>query len=511
LTGVAGAALIGCGDEDANGQGPGDSTATQPATPEGDPVAGGELRVATLGDVRAMDPAFSLSSAESALAQHLYDNLVVIQHDGTLKMGLAESLEPNADLTEYIATLRPGVKFHHGKDLVAEDVVYTFDRVMDPDVGSPGSAGLTSIESVEAVDDLSVRFVLKAPDAFLPDALAIYQARITPSDVDPERLANEEFGTGPFRVTEHRAAERTVFERSPDYWDNPLPYADSMTWFYMPEPVTRLEALKTGTVDVLYPLDAAQIASATDGNLVVSEQASGTYLNTAMRVDRAPFDDIRVRRAIQAITDRELIREAANYGRGELGRDHPIASFDPHYWEDAVPPPYDPAEAAKLLDGAGFGNGLDVTLHAATFPGQVELALAYRELGAPIGLNIEVFRSPEDGYWTDIWLTEPFTTVSWQGRTVDQALSLIYLSDAPWNESYYVNEDLDAMLARARGLADLEERREVYGQVQQILIDDVPRTIPTFMPIFLGLGANVRGVAAHSSNWLFLHSGWKEA
>ncbi len=509
VAGLAGAALIGCGGDDSNlGESPRvGGTATAGAT--GEPVRGGTLRVATVADTNTLDPAFSTSTPDAAITMASHDNLVLQQHDASIRGMLAERLEPNEDLTEYVAHLRPGVTFHHGKAFTAEDVRFTFERLLDPDLGSPGRAGLTSIDRVEVVDDLTVKFVLKAPDAFLPDALSIYQARIVPSDIEPSRFATEAFGTGPFKIAEHRPGERTQFTRNEAYWDNPLPYLDAVTFFYMPEPVTRLEALRTGSVDVQMPLEAGQIRSAESGGVIVSEQASAGYINLAMRVDREPFTDIRVRRAMQALTDREFIREAANYGRGEIANDHPVPSFDPHFWQGQVQPGFDPAEAKKLLDAAGFGAGLDVTLHTSTItPGIQELAIAFKELATQGGVNVTVQRGSEDSYWSDVWLIEPFTTVGWNGRTVDQALSLIYLSDAPWNEAKYQNSEVDDLLVRARGIADQEERTEVYGRIQQILIDDAPRIIPVFKPNFIGMSTKVGGVAAHPSNWLLLHRAW---
>jgi len=507
--GLAGAALIGCGGDDVtftDSPQTGDVTAT-PAT--GTAVRGGTLRVALPADTNTLDPAFSTSTPDAAMTQNFAENLVLQQHDSTITGVLAESLTPNEDLTEYIAVLRPGVTFHHGKEFKAEDVVATFERLMDPGLGSPASAGLTSIERVEAVDDLTVRFVLKAPDAFLPDALSIYQARIMPADIDPSRFATEAFGTGPFRLTEHRPGERTRFARNETYWDTSLPNLDEMTFFYMPEPVTRLEALKTGSVDVLMPLEPAQVSSAESSGVVVSEQASGSYINLAMRVDRAPFDDIRVRRALQRLTDRAMIVEATAYGRGEVANDHPIPPFDPHFWSGQVQPGYDVAEAKKLLDAANFGGGLDLTLHTSTVtPGIQELAIVYKELAAPAGVNITVQRAPEDSYWSNVWLVEPFTTVGWNGRTADQALSLVYLSDAPWNESYYKNADLDTLINTARGIKDQEERTEAYGRIEQILIDEVPRIVTSFKPVFIGMTSKVGGVAAHPSNWLVLRNAW---
>lgn len=467
------------------------------------------MRVATVADTNALDPAFSTSTPDAAISLSVYDNLVLQQHDASIRGMLAERLEPNEDLTEYIAHLRPGVTFHHGKEFNASDVVFTIQRLMDPDVGSPARAGLTSIERVEEIDPLTVRFVLNGPDAFLPDALSIYQARILPSDYEPSRFATEASGTGPFKLTEHLPGERTQMVRNEAYWDDGAPYLDAVTYFHMPEPVTRMEALRTGSVDIMMPLEPGQLRTAESGGVVVSEQASAGYINLAMRVDREPFGDIRVRRAMQALTDREFIREAANYGRGDLANDHPIPSFDPHYWPGQVQPGHDVAEARKLLSAVGYNDSLELTLHTSTVtPGIQELALAYQELARAGGVTINVVRAPEDAYWSDVWLVEPFTTVGWNGRTADQALSLVYLSDAPWNEAYYVNPDLDTLIATARGIRDQEERTEAYGRIQQTLIDDVPRIIPVFKPNFIGMTNRVRGVDAHPSNWLLLHHAW---
>jgi peptide/nickel transport system substrate-binding protein len=423
---------------------------------------------------------------------------------------LAEAWEPNEDVTEYVLNLRPGVKFSHGKEVQAEDVVFTFERLTDPDVGSPARSSLASIEGVEEIDPYTVRLRLNSPNAFLPVTLSLYQGRIIPSDIDPARLANETFGTGAYRLKEHLPGERTSFERNPEYWDDGKPYVDELTFVYMPDPIGRLEALRAGSVDVVFPLEPAQLR-AVDGmqGAVVSETPSAGYLNLAMHVDTPPFDDVRVRRAVQLVLDRDFVNEAVLFGRGVAGNDHPIPPFDPHWWEGQEIPAQDIDQARSLLEQAGHGRGLNLTLHTSTVsPGMVEFAVAFRELAAPAGLNVEIQRQPEDSYWSEVWLKEPFTTVGWNGRNPDEALSVVYLSDADWNESRYQNPEFDDLVVRARGLADLEERKEAYGRVQQILIEDAPRPIPVFKPIFGAHRDRVGGFQAHPNNWLLLHDAW---
>ncbi len=243
----------------------------------------------------------------------------------------------------------------------------------------------------------------------------------------------------------------------------------------------------------------------------MSESASAGYLNLAMDMRVAPFDDILVRKALQAATDREAILQAAQFGKGGIAYDHPIPPSDPQFWDgsqEAVPP-YDVDRAKALLEKAGYPDGLDLTLHTSTGGGTMEeMAVAFKESAAPAGIRVTIHRDPEENYWTDVWLVKPFTTVSWGGRTPDEALSVVYKSDAKWNESRYNNPRVDELIVNARSQAYLADRRESYGEIQRILIDEVPRIVPVFRPIFQGLRLDVRDCEANQKAKLNLFKCW---
>ncbi len=486
-------------------------TPTEPTAPAVEKSKyGGTLRVAQVGDTNTIDPAMATSTPDSTFTLQTYDNLVLRQHDTSLKPMLATSWEPNDDLTAWTFNLRKGVKFHHGKTFNADDVVFTFERLLDEETGSPARASLSSINKIVKVNDYTVRFELNDPNSFLPDSLSIYQARVLPSDIDPERFATEEFGTGPFIMVEHLPGERSVFKRNPDYWDEGLPYLDEVIFYYMPEPETRLEALKSGAVDVYQEIQAISInaAKAAPG-VVISEVASSAYLNMAMRVDMPPFDNKLLRQAIQAATDRESIRTTALFGRGIIGNDTTIPPTDPHYDSTQPIPPYDVEKAKRLLTEAGYPDGIDVTLHTSSITeGMDEMAVAFKESAAPAGIRVTIKRSPEDVYWSSVWMAEPFTMVGWNGRPPDASLSIVYLCDGPWNETFMCIPELDELIIRARGEVDLAQRKATYGEVQRILIDDASRIIAVFRPIFVGMRDNVRGISAHPNNWLPLYEAW---
>ena len=502
---VAGAValLAACGGEEAA---PGLGQALEPAgaqSPDSaQPKRGGTLRVALVKAHTTFDPHIVNDNPDIQLTRQAYDNLILRDPDDLSLIPMpAKSWEANDDLTQFTFQLRSGVKFHHGKELTVEDVVYSFERLLDPDLGSPIAAALDSVTKVVAVDELTVRFELDSPNSYLPDLLALYHARIIPSDIDPDRLANEEFGTGPFILKEHVVGERIVMVRNPDYWLEGHPYLKEVIFFYIPNPETRAEALKSGAVDVIFDLNASSVtALEAHPETRVSVSASASYLNLAMDLRVEPFDEILVRKALQAATDREAILQAAQFGKGSIAYDHPVPPSDPYFWEgsqEAVPP-YDVERAKALLEKAGFPDGLNLTLHTSTSGGtMVEMVVAFKESAAPAGIRVKIQREPEDEFWSDVWMVKPFNTVWWDGRTPDEAFSVVYKSDAIWNESRYSNPRVDELIVNARSQADRADRKESYGEIQRILTDEVPRIIPVFRPIFQGLRHNIRGCEAN--------------
>ena len=315
-----------------------------------------------------------------------------------------------------------------------------------------------------------------------------------------DRLANEEFGTGPFMLKEHVEGERIVMVRNPDYWRKGYPYLDEVIFFYIPDPDTRAEALKSGAVDVINNLEVSSVPDIeAHPETRVSESASASYLNLAMDNTVEPFDNVLVRKALQAATDRAAILQAAQFGKGGIAYDHPIPPSDDHFWkgsQEAVPT-YDVERAKALLAEAGYPDGLDLTLYTSTSGGtMVEMAVAFKESAAPAGIRVSIQREPEEHFWSDVWLVKPFTTVWWDGWTPDEALSVVYKSDAKWNESRYSNPRVDELIIRARSQFDLTGRKESYEEIQRILIDEVPRIVVVFRPIFQGLRHYVRDCEA---------------
>ena len=475
----------------------------------GEPKYGGTLVFALPPNSISLDPPFQLGDPDVFITQATYDNLLMIQPDLSTKPELATSWEPNDDLSSYTFHLRQGVKFHHGKEFKAEDVAFTFKRLLDPVLDSPARSIFEVIKDIVVLDDHTVRFDLVAPNGFFPESLSIFQARILPADVDVERLTLEEFGTGPFMLSEYLPNERATMVRNPDYWEEGKPYLDELVMLNISEVASRDEALKGGDAHLVYQLSPQSIPGLdAHPETTVLKSTSFSYIGLPMPTQVAPFDNKLVRKAMQAATDRQAINQAALLGLGVIGRDHPIHPDHPVFASQYAPPDYDPDLAASLLEQAGYPDGIDVTLHTADIgTGTIELAVAYKERAAPAGIRVQIKRHPSEGWFDNVWNNDLFTVVNWFGRSPDQALSVQTHSGSAWNAPRYNNPMVDELIERARG-QDLEGQRESYGEIQRTLIDDVPRIVVAFTPWLYGARAEVKGVAPHPLGWPLVQDAW---
>ena len=486
--------------------------AAEEAALPGAPKRGGTLTLAMVADGVTLDPPITLSAVDQAITQATYDNLLMFQPDGSVKPELAVSWEANDDLSSFTFKLRQGVKFHHGKDFSAEDVLWTFNRLLDPVLDSPIRPTFAkAIDEMVIIDDYTIRFDLVGPNGFFLDALSLHQVRIMPSDADVSRMTLEEFGTGPFMIEEYLPLERTTMVRNPDYWDEGKPYLDEYVILNIHEAATRAEALKSGDVDVIFDLEFGSVASIeSHPDTVVLETAGTAWIGMPMRNDVEPFDNILVRKAMQAATDRESIWQAALFGRGAIAYDHPVPPSSSLYAPQHQAPDYNPELAKQLLAEAGYPDGIDITLHTADIgSGMIEMAVAFKEGAAPAGIRVDVHRNPSDGYWSNVWNHDhPFTVVWWAGRpNPDLALSIQYQGSR--NASHYFNDEFDALILRAR--AEIPEDQKVsYERIQEILIDEVPMLVVAFKPMLYGARNNVRGVTPHflGATAIILQDGW---
>lgn len=479
------------------------AVAPVPAAAEG-PQRGGLLRFAPLDSPTTLDPIRFVSAADIYLAAAVYEGLVAIDSsDPTYPIvpRLAESWEVSEDGLEWIFHLRPGVVFHHGTPLTAQDIVYTFTRVRDPAMAAAGLTRIPYVETVEALDNGSpqgaVRFRLTSPVVTflytLGDALACLT--IVPHDRTTEELAQQASGTGPFQVMEYIPGERTVLKRHEQYWEAGLPYLDEVQHLYLPDATTQVAALTSGALEamVLKSEDIATLQHHDDIQLLKLNPGGQDIF--VMRADQPPFDDVRVRQAFKLAVDRPGLLQVVLQGEGVLGNDQPIAPSSP-FWADLPIPQQDLAGAKALLAAAGYPDGVAVTLVVAEiWPGITNAAVALQEMVKPAGITLTLERVPIDVFWIQSYMQAPFFVSYWfNPLDPDIPLSNVYQSTAPFNESGWQNPDLDALIAAGRIEADQEKRKAIYAQVQQLISEQGCVIIPYHRPLLVAARSVVQNM-----------------
>ena len=502
----------------------------EPAMMMGDePTYGGTIRMA-LPDQGTLDPMLAgLSSGQAPYGELTYDNATMYWYDGEVTPWAVESWSSTADLSQYTLKVRDGITFHSGDSLTSSDIKFTLDRIRAEDSASPLKGQISYIDSIDTPDDSTVVLNLGASNAFLLGDLTDYHARIVRNGVANDALTDAAHGSGPYTLGEHNPTERTVFHRNPDYWREGRPYSDEFIFFYMPEQVTRTEALKTGAIDVVpNPVIATLGSFAGTPEILIAETPSAGVavidMHTAYShlqgddanwakfqgLGNSIFEDKNLRKAMQYAVDRDFIVNAVQFGRGSPANDHPVGVNDQYYWDEQPIIRQDIAKAQEYLAAAGYPDGIDVVLHTAAIGQMQEMALAFKESVAAAGINVEVTSHDASTYWEAQWMDPccPFVTSNWGARPANAAIDVQLRGGTVWNESFYNNPRLDELLDLAASSPDLDERKEYFREMQEILIEDVPVLYLMHTPVIIAHRDSVGGVQAHAALAHFLMEEW---
>jgi peptide/nickel transport system substrate-binding protein len=466
------------------------------------PKAGGTLKMAWASSPRTIDPALTIQGDEYMITQNIYDNLTRVDEKLQVQPMLATRWSADPQARVWTFTLRQGVKFHHGRELKASDVVFTFERILDPKTASPGRTALGPIEKVEAVDDYTVRFRMSAPYADLPVNLGVTFGRIVPAD-RLDKIVSEPSGTGPFRVTEFKPGERTRMVKSADYWDKPRPYLDELWQVNMPQPATQVASLSGGDIQMMFEVPVAFIGSLerAPGVSVVSVKST-SFQPVVLATDHKPFDDNRVRMAMKLLLDREAIIKALWQGRGTVGNDHPVPDINPFYAGRAQRTP-DVSRAKALLAEAGHPQGFSAEIWTSNERvGLQELAVAVQQMAAPAGVKLEVKTVPWSVFNSTVYKKRALYVNNWFGRaTIDETVYPYFHSSGSWNEGRYANPKLDKLLDDGRSSTEAGKRKELYAEVQRVISDEGHYAVTYFTQYVSAMRSSVKGYTLHPLRW----------
>ena len=439
------------------------------------------------GETLSPDPARLLSISDVYHARMIYEPFVAADSAMQPIPWLAESWKANDKATEWTFQVRPGVKFHDGSPLTAEDVVYTFRRLLDPETKSPAASELGAIkpDAFQAVDAATVKVTLDTPIAELPSILATKHGMVVKKGASSDDIRFHPNGTGPFTLKELKLGElKTTFTRNPNYWRSGLPKSECLTVTAITEPISRVAALKSGEADIVLVVDPATIATLkADPTITLTKAPGGSAITMGMFMDVKPFDNPKVREAMKLVIDRQAMVDTALLGFGTPGNDNPILPTSPDAYRSDVKQ-RDVAKAKQLLAEAGHPDGITVDLHAADLmPGTMAMVQAYQQMASEAGIKVNIINEPAGEYWDTIWLKQPFAVSNWGMRTTPAALSVAYRKKAPWNETHFFSDDYDALLDKAATTLDPEARRKLYQEAQRKIAEEGGVLIPMFASI----------------------------
>jgi len=498
---------------------------------------GGTIRMAMVVQDMA-DPHTYSWVEKSNVCRQMCEYLTITGPDNVTRPMLAESWKPSDDLKKWIINIRKGVKFGNGDELTADDIVWNVTRWLDPATGSSILGLLNSMVdtkdgkdkdgkaikiksmtpgAIKKIDKYTVEFNLNSPDLALPEKLYHYPAMILHhsfAEKGSDITKNPDLGTGPYTLAEFKLGEKAVLKRrNMKYWGDE-PYLAEIQYFDTgADKSAAMAALASGQVDAIYdlPLDAIEVASAVPG-VVVHEATTAQTGVIRMHVDAKPFDDIRVRKAIQLASDNAQNLATAHRGRGQVAENHHVCKCQPDYAKLPVVK-RNIAEAKKLLAEAGHGGGLSVTCNVGNTNGtwETDSLVVLKQNLADVGIDLTVNVMPAAQYW-EVWAKAPFSITVWTHRPLaTMLLGLAYRSGVPWNETNYNSKEFDDLLTVAESTVDINERRKVMAKVEKRLQDDAIMVQPFFRSVMLAASDKVKDIKMHPTNYHQWNKVWMDS
>ncbi len=471
------------------------------------PRKGGVLRLGLNGGSSAdtLDPTQLIGTFSINVSRQVYNTLVEIGDDGKPSPELAASWEASDGNKRWIVNLRHGVQFHSGKVLDAEDVKYSLGLHIGEKTKSKAKGLVSDIMEVRAASSTQVEIILKSPNPDMDYVLSDLHFAIVPAGFADW---SNPLGTGPFRLTAFQPGLRATTTRNEMYWREDRGHVDKVETVVINDLTARVSALQGGSVHIINGVDykiAPLLKKDPRSYLVVTEGKQ--HFSLPMDATKEPFNDPDIVLALKHAIDREQMVKLLMAGYGRVGNDHPIAASDPNFNPNISQRAFDPDKARFHLKKAGRSD-LTLELHAApvAFEQAVNTAELFAQSAKAAGIVINVKREPDDGYWSEVWMKQPWVASFWAGRpSASMMFSSVYASGAPWNETHWKNEFFDRRLAESRSLADPAKRREVYFELQQMIHDHCPTIIPAFASWIDAARREVRGFVSNPNFLLSDH------
>ncbi len=470
----------------------------------------GVLEVAMQADARSLDPQATNDQPSARVMKQIYETLMNQDENLDIGPGLATKYEVVSP-TEYVFTLKQGVKFHNGEELTANDVKYTFERMRQ--VNAPGGFLVSALDRVEVLDKYTAKMILKFPfGPFIthlahPATSIINQKAVEAAGQDYGR---NPVGTGPFKFVEWRSSESISLVRN-DAYHGEAAKSERIRFRIISEDTNRAIALETGEVDIVYDVNPNDFLGLKANAALKTHQTTGlTTFYMGFNVAKAPYNNVKVRQAINLALDVDLATEVAFRGFATPAKG-PLAPTVLFANQDLPGYGYDPARAKQLLAEAGYPNGFSTTMWTNDNPIRVRYAEIFQEQLAQVGITIRIEIMEFAPYLDRTAQGEhDMFMLGWVAVTGDADYGLYSLfhsstfGDAG-NRTFWANAEVDRLLDFAKQSPVPAERAQAYARAQQIVFEEAPWVFLAFRDDLNATRGWVEGFTPHAAGHHILH------
>jgi peptide/nickel transport system substrate-binding protein len=453
-----------------------------PSAYAADPKPGGVLKAAFSADPAGFDPMRGPSGMSHVVIEQVYSTLMALDPDATPYPELAESFAASADGLEYTFKLRPGITFHNGDELTADDVKFSFDRIRAKDSGYSYGAQVETIASVDAVDKLTVKFKLSKRTGPFLTYMAFPGSSIVPKKLveSGHDLNAKPVGSGPFKFVSYEPRSAIKFERNPNYFQAGKPYFDAMEYRIIPDITALTDAVMSGEVNFSNEIPPKDWATVTANSDLATQAVEGSrYYWLLPNNAHKPLDNPKVRQAVGLAIDRKALVAGAFFGQAVPLRGGVIPQWNWGYagiefFKDGA----DVEGAKKLLAEAGYPDGFETSMTmASSFPLMIAMAPIIQANLAAVGIKAKIDTMEIPRYWDEVWSPSKFdiTTMYWVSPLADpdDFVTNNYKCGMAINVQKSCSKDMDALLDEAKSAATQDERKAAYKKMQELSLQEM--------------------------------------